>query len=506
MADNQITVSATQNVAWESESGSSTAAIMELVSLNSGDGSGNPVDGNGLITVAAGADLTVNSSCVIRANGTGFPRDSGIGKGASGTGHGGGAGHGGVGGAGSQPGGTYYGSATAPVTLGSGGGDGYMNDNAGNGGGAIRLDVSGTLTVNGAVAANGTNGWAGGYRTYAGGGGSGGSIYATCGTLAGTTGSFQANGGNGGAGAGGGAGGRFVIYRATSIYTGTTTVTGGTGANSGGTGSNTSTAHTLSRPSNTSPVEGEATDTLTPLLSSSAFSDSLHTHYSSQWRLELSTARTVFEGENQSQQAGLNGTNVADAAAYNGTALQVTAASATGNGLIYGPYSAFCSNGTSYRAVFRMKVASNASSSNICYIDINESGGVGLLSGPRYISANEFTAGNTYQDFTIDFIKGSAGTIETRVFFYDGVTDLTLDRITVAAHYGSWDSGEDRDNKTSVTVPSGILLSLDMSWYWRVRHKDSIGNWSAWSGDTVFEEASPRSPAIAPSGGGGLIF
>ena len=76
----------------------------------------------------------------------------------------------------SSPDGATYGSITAPINLGSGGGN--------SGGGAIKLTVSGETIVNGIISALPTN---------AGNPGSGGSIFLTTGTLTGT-GSLSVNG------------------------------------------------------------------------------------------------------------------------------------------------------------------------------------------------------------------------------------------------------------------------------------------------------------------------
>lgn len=96
-----------------------------------------------------------------------------------------------------------YGSYLTPTALGSAGGG------AGGwalGGGAIRLIVSGTLTNQGAITANGTS------SAGSNGGASGGSVYVTTGVIAGS-GTFSANGKQGGNGAGGG--GRVAIYYTT---------------------------------------------------------------------------------------------------------------------------------------------------------------------------------------------------------------------------------------------------------------------------------------------------
>lgn len=81
------------------------------------------------------------------------------------------------------------------------------NSTGGYGGGAIELLVSGTLTNNGSVSANGTAG------TYCGGGVAGGSLYTGANTLMGT-GTFSAAGGAYSSyfSAGGGGGGRVAIY------------------------------------------------------------------------------------------------------------------------------------------------------------------------------------------------------------------------------------------------------------------------------------------------------
>ena len=64
---------------------------------------------------------------------------------------------------------------------------GYGNIPGGAGGGLIRLAVSGTLTINGVISANGVNGGVNDYYDQSqGGGGSGGSIWLTADTLAGT--------------------------------------------------------------------------------------------------------------------------------------------------------------------------------------------------------------------------------------------------------------------------------------------------------------------------------
>jgi hypothetical protein len=217
------------------------------------------VDG---VTITAAGDLTITGSIDVDAmgcaggaatGGNGYGPNTGTGVCAittSGYGdgvgnnankYGGGGGHGGAGGI------SYdsvtsatYGLNTAPVLFGSGGG--AAGTAGGIGGGKVRLDVTGTLTVNGSISANGS---AGGYSPggVAGGGGSGGSVYISTGILAGS-GSIDADGGDGGNstantqdGSGGG-GGRIAVYYDTSTFSDLTNITATKGLKgSGGTNS-----------------------------------------------------------------------------------------------------------------------------------------------------------------------------------------------------------------------------------------------------------------------------
>jgi RHS repeat-associated protein len=206
---------------------------------------GDPTTNEG-VTINT-ANMTINAGGKVTSDGQGYTRGTGPGAGTSTTGAtwsvGGGAGHGGQGGASSwsYAGGMAKGNIYEPVTLGSGGGNGgeYLRAAGGSGGGAIRLVVSDTLTVNGTVTANGTNG---GMYYGGGGGGAGGSIWITTGGLAGS-GTIQANGGSGvydqGHIGGGGAGGRIAIDvpNVSNSFSGAVTTYGGWGNQYGGAGS-----------------------------------------------------------------------------------------------------------------------------------------------------------------------------------------------------------------------------------------------------------------------------
>jgi len=214
------------------------------VQINSGGILTYSQGGSGLDLTITG-DMTINAGGSIDITGKGYGPASGPGAGESysivwvGRSSSGGAGYGGVGGgsAHSASGGLPYGSVTMPVDPGSGGGD-SVTAFGGSGGGAIRLMVTGTLTVDGNLIGNGANGQHAsipGANCYSG-GGSGGSIYITTGQLSGS-GTISSDGGNGRSGlGGGGAGGRVAIYYDTSSYTGTMSAHGGTGYLAGGAG------------------------------------------------------------------------------------------------------------------------------------------------------------------------------------------------------------------------------------------------------------------------------
>ncbi len=129
--------------------------------------------------------------------------------------------------------GLVNGSASAPVTPGSGGG----SSGGGHGGGVVRVDAAdGTITVNGSITARGANRSSGTYV----GAGAGGSIHITCGTFAGA-GMLNADGGNaaGSLNGGGGGGGRIAVVYDTAAQAAlpvpgaTFSVAGGAGTSTG---------------------------------------------------------------------------------------------------------------------------------------------------------------------------------------------------------------------------------------------------------------------------------
>ena len=167
------------------------------------------------------SNLTVTAGGQIDTSERGYAVGSGPGKG-TGTDLVGGAGHGGKGGyaqgRGNIPnevGGPVYGSETEPNEPGSSTTVGWAGNQSGKGGGVIRIEASGTVTINGTLNANAGNAT----ESHAG-GGSGGSIYINCQNFQGSvSGQIMAKGGDAGLygdswNGGGGGGGRIaVIYQ-----------------------------------------------------------------------------------------------------------------------------------------------------------------------------------------------------------------------------------------------------------------------------------------------------
>jgi cysteine-rich repeat protein len=148
-------------------------------------------------------DIDIQSGATVTVSGRGF---SSGGSGAGSNSYAG-AGYGGNGGDNAGNGGATYGSVTLPTDLGS---KGYSG---GDGGGAVRLVATGTLTVDGDIYANGSNASCSSGRS----GGSGGSVLLQADTLDGD-GNVYANGGEGagcGYSGGGGGGGRIAVHYAT---------------------------------------------------------------------------------------------------------------------------------------------------------------------------------------------------------------------------------------------------------------------------------------------------
>jgi hypothetical protein len=219
---------------------SGESSYFTAVHIASGAVLTHPGEGPGLGLDVSG-NLTIEPGGRIDVTGQGYGPESGPASGSSisGSHSGGGGGYGGKGGDGvlGSIGGPTYGSSTMPVDLGSGGG----RSTGGSGGGATRLEIGGTLTVDGSIIANGSAGTTAGLGQQGVGGGSGGSIYIVAQVWSGS-GAISANGGPGmqygGGSAGGGGGGRIAVYYQTNTFMGTLSAIGGTGTFSGQPGGN----------------------------------------------------------------------------------------------------------------------------------------------------------------------------------------------------------------------------------------------------------------------------
>ncbi|MFA5392803.1 MAG: hypothetical protein WC306_03965, partial [Candidatus Paceibacterota bacterium] len=236
------------------------------------------------------ANITVAEGVSINADAKGFICGAGPGKGAgsryvspAGGGYGGNGGDNGR-----NAGGLSYGSSVAPTALGSGG----NSDSGGFGGGAFKLIVSGTATINGTLSAVGGTG-ASGFS-----GGAGGSVWISSGVLAGA-GSISVNGGtntNPGSGAGGG-GGRIRLEYADNTFTGTITFTGGIGNQTGEAGTiledNTSSNTAPSAPSLSYPANAVTLNVVNPgFVLSTVDSDYDYLKY----KIEIATKDDFTEG------------------------------------------------------------------------------------------------------------------------------------------------------------------------------------------------------------------
>ena len=194
-----------------------------------------------LTTLASSSPVTITASNVTIAvggsffmDGCGFTSQNGSGAGGVNSGVSGGAGHGGYGGGNSTNGGNAYDSIQAPIQAGSGGAN-YSSTLGGNGGGALTLNVAGSIVVNGRLSANGT---AGGFNS---GGGAGGSLYLSTltsqssGSISGN-GIISANGGSATGRGGSGGGGRISLVYPNNNFTGQLSASGGSGTYPGGAG------------------------------------------------------------------------------------------------------------------------------------------------------------------------------------------------------------------------------------------------------------------------------
>jgi len=185
------------------------------------------------LDVAVLGEALIAGTGAVTSDGKGYAQSLGPGAGLSTNNIGSGGGYGGIGGASSLlPGGITYGSDQQPADRGSGGGSGYPGHSlvggGSEGGGAIRLSVARTFTINGRLSANGNPAF-----QEDGGGGAGGSIWITANSISGA-GFVTTDGGSGELyQGGGGGGGRIALYAHTNIFAGHLSAFGGAGFDPG---------------------------------------------------------------------------------------------------------------------------------------------------------------------------------------------------------------------------------------------------------------------------------
>ena len=182
-------------------------------------------------TITVFSNVAVLAGGAVSADGMGPSDGIGSGGNLNSTGGGGGnAGYGGASGAGAAGGLWVSDSLTAPQQRGSRGGNGFNQGSGGNGGGSLRLNVTGSLRVDGRISADGITA-----TNLNSGGGSGGSVVLSAKVISGN-GVISASGGAGNNVGGGGGGGRIAILYNTNLYTGIVAAHGGIGSNAGGAG------------------------------------------------------------------------------------------------------------------------------------------------------------------------------------------------------------------------------------------------------------------------------
>ncbi|HRH30774.1 MAG TPA: alkaline phosphatase D family protein [Candidatus Paceibacterota bacterium] len=197
-------------------------------------------DGTGF-TINADS-VSVGASGIISANGEGFEQCLGPGSAVGNSSGGTGGSYGGVGGRNltfAVNAAATYGSATEPLSLGSGGcyggGSPDLDGSGGSGGGALKFNITTSIDIDGTLSANGDNARIGTTNARYG-AGSGGSIWINGGTLTGS-GTISAKGGDAnvtGSTGGGGGGGRISLADTTDSFSGTIDVSGGSPDTAGG--------------------------------------------------------------------------------------------------------------------------------------------------------------------------------------------------------------------------------------------------------------------------------
>lgn len=225
-------------------------------------------------------------------------------------------------------------------------------------------------------------------------------------------------------------------------------------------------------PTNSTPTAGATNQTLTPTLTATAFSDSDgHSHLASQWLVDNNAdflSPEFNSGETTSNLVSITISPALSAATtYN---WKVRYKDNSGAPDAFGAYS----TATTFTTTNPPATPTNSSPAN--------GANVNTLT-PTLISS-------AYSDPNSDPHAASQWQVATSSTFSPTV----------------FDSGTDTSNKTSIVVPSGLVW--DATYYWRVRHQDSIGVFSSYSASTTFNTVNlpPATPTnIAPTDGAAVF-
>jgi len=219
------------------------------------------------------------------------------------------------------------------------------------------------------------------------------------------------------------------------------------------------------QPTNTSPLDGATDVSLTPLLQSSAFfnSDVEHCHSNSQWQITVTPedySTTAFD-------SGPDATNLTEMIVPSGILSRTT---------------------TYY---WRARHQDNYGSWS------------------EWSEETSFTTGATQwpaKPMNISPANGATGlgltpTLQCSAFSGPDLGDIHAASqwqiTTIGPHNIRWtvfDSEEDTHNLSSITIRVGTLYYYT-GYDWRVRHKDSHGNWSDWSAETHFATIANQAPS-----------
>ena len=136
------------------------------------------------------------------------------------------------------------------------------------------------------------------------------------------------------------------------------------------------------------------------------------------------TTNIRYEAENMYG----NGQIVKDNLVSGGKFRQSTVDTTEAGWMVYGPYTKDQPEGQ-YTAKFRLKTAENSTDDLIAIISVFNFGGSGVEEAMP-IFGTDFSAVNSWHDFTIDFTRVNEGVMEYRVYFTD-IADVSVDFVEI---------------------------------------------------------------------------